>query len=32
MLMKTFIWKFPVCHPLHKLTLGKTKTEAVKDA
>lgn len=31
-LMKTFIWKFPFCHPLHKPTLGKTKKEARKEA
>lgn len=30
--MKTFIWKFPFCHPLHKPTLGKTKKEARKEA
>lgn len=30
--MKTVIWIFPFCHSLHKLTLGKTKKEAGKDA
>lgn len=30
-LMKKLIWKFPFCHPLHKLSLGKAKKETGED-